>query len=389
MTGASISATSFSLSGGTINTGASCTITASVTDNTAGVATNTTGAVSSTNGGTGTTAAAALPVNNPPTITKTFAPTAVGTGVSSLLTITITNPDTVTLTGVTIADTFPSGLVVQTPPGSSTTGCGGALTATAGAGSISLGASSVAVGTPCVIKVNVQSATAGTYNNTTGTVNSANGGTGLTASATLTVSAPPTITKGFAPATIPLNGTSVLTLTITNPATNSGAMNGIAVSDTFPAGMAVASTPAVGNTCGGTFAPVAGNTTISLTGGTITTPGTTCAVNVTVTATTAGSKSNTTGTVSSTNDGTGATANATLTVVAPPSITKAFNPTSMPVNGTSTMTITITNPAANTVAEAGVAVSDTFPIGHDRKCYWSDHVHRRYIDGRDGGLLKH
>jgi len=50
-------------------------------------------------------------------------------------------------------------------------------------------------------------------------------------------------------------------------------------------------------------------------------------------------------------------------VVAPPSIGKAFNPTVIAINGASSLTLTITNPGANTVAEAGVAVTDNLPAG--------------------------
>lgn len=368
LTGGGVSAGSFSLNASTVNTGSNCTITGSVTDNTAGVATNTTGAVSSTNGGGTNTATANLPVNNPPTVTKAFAPTNVATGASSQLTITISDPDTVTLTGVSISDTFPAGLVVQTPPGSSVAGCfTGTLTANAGAGSISLTGASVAVGTPCVIHVNVTSATVGTYNNATAAPTSTNGGTGVASNiATLTVTAPPTITKSFTPPSIASGGTSTLTLTVTNPATNTGAMNGIAVSDTFPGSMVVTATPTVTNTCGGTFTANANANNISLTGGSIASAPGSCSVSVTVTSTTGGNNSNTTGTVSSSNDGTGGTANAVLNVVLPPTITKVFgsSATGIAVNtGSSTMTITITNPAANTVALNGVTVTDTFPGG--------------------------
>ncbi|HKF21440.1 MAG TPA: Ig-like domain repeat protein [Candidatus Angelobacter sp.] len=50
-------------------------------------------------------------------------------------------------------------------------------------------------------------------------------------------------------------------------------------------------------------------------------------------------------------------------VVAPPSIAKAFNPAVIAVNGVSTLTLTITNPGADTVAEAGVAFTDNLPAG--------------------------
>jgi CSLREA domain-containing protein len=83
-----------------------------------------------------------------------------------------------------------------------------------------------------------------------------------------------------------------------------------------------------------------------------------------VTGTSAGSQSNTTGAVTSTEGGTGATSNtAVLTVIAPPAIAKAFNPTSIAVNATTELTFTITNPPANTAPLTGVGFSDTLPTG--------------------------
>jgi uncharacterized repeat protein (TIGR01451 family) len=76
-----------------------------------------------------------------------------------------------------------------------------------------------------------------------------------------------------------------------------------------------------------------------------------------------GTQNNTTGSITSTEGGTGGTASASIDVVAPPSIAKAFNPTLIAVSGVSTLTFTITNPAANAVAETGVAFSDTLPAG--------------------------
>jgi uncharacterized repeat protein (TIGR01451 family) len=50
-------------------------------------------------------------------------------------------------------------------------------------------------------------------------------------------------------------------------------------------------------------------------------------------------------------------------VVAPPSIAASFTPGTVPQNATSTLTFTITNPAANTVGATGVAFTDTLPSG--------------------------
>ncbi|HEY6333597.1 MAG TPA: hypothetical protein VI756_30030, partial [Blastocatellia bacterium] len=55
-----------------------------------------------------------------------------------------------------------------------------------------------------------------------------------------------------------------------------------------------------------------------------------------------------------------ASGSGTAQTVAPPSIAAAFNPAGIQPNGVSTLTVTITNPSANT-AQMGVAFTDSFP----------------------------
>ena len=174
----------------------------------------------------------------------------------------------------------------------------------------------------------------------------------------------PVIAKGFSPSTITSGGASQLTLTISNPAANPVLLLGVGVTDPFPAGMSVASTPAFGNTCGGTVSPGAaqGDTQIVLTGGGSIAPGASCQIQVNVTRATVGTVTNTTGAVSSTNSGVGNTASANLTVTAPTNVTltKLSSPDPVGAGAPAVLTFTITNTSGNP-ARSGMAFTDLFP----------------------------
>ncbi len=356
--------TSLSFSGGTIAASGTCTVTVDVTPTTAGSKLNTTGNVTSTNGGTGNTGTDTLTVIVPPGIAKAFSPNPIAAGGVSTLTFTLTNANSSTaLTGAAFTDTFPAGLTVAATPNATTSGCGApAFAPAAGNTSLSFTGGTIAASGTCTVTVDVTATTAGSKLNTTGNVTSTNGGPGNTGSDTLTVIAPPGISKSFAPNPIAVSGVSTLTFTVTN-ANSSTSLTGVAFADTFPAGLAVAATPnATTSGCGApAFAPAAGNSSLSFTGGSIAASGT-CTVTVDVTATTAGSKVNTTGNVTSTNGGTGNTGTGTLTVIAPPGISKSFAPNPIFVGGVSTLTFTVTNPNAGT-SLTGIAFADTFPAG--------------------------
>ena len=187
----------------------------------------------------------------------------------------------------------------------------------------------------------------------------ASAGTAL-AQQTESVVAPPSISKAFGAASIPVNGTTSLSFTITNPAANTVALTGVAFTDTLPAGLVVATPNGLTNTCGGTATAIAGSGSVALSTGTVAINNS-CSISVNVTGTTSGVKNNTTGAVTSTNGGTGNTASASITVASPPTISKAFGAASIPVNGSTSLSFTINNP--NTIGLSGVAFSDTLPAG--------------------------
>ena len=81
----------------------------------------------------------------------------------------------------------------------------------------------------------------------------------------IVVSMPP-FSKAFAPAAIASGGVSRLTFTIDNTA-NVTPATALAFTDTLPAGVTVAGTPAAAATCGGTVTAGAGSGTVSFSGG--------------------------------------------------------------------------------------------------------------------------
>jgi trimeric autotransporter adhesin len=203
---------SVAMSSLTLLSGDSCTFSVNVTATTTGVKNNSV-TVTSTNAGTGNTATATLTVTapSPPgraTISKDFDATSIRVGDSARLTFTVANGNSTLVNQAAFTDTLPPGLVVSTPNGFQG-GCvqGSTITATAGSHSVSLsGANLLAFERDrCTFSVEVTATSAGVKNNSV-TVTS-EGGAGNTATATLTVVAvsPPTISKAFSAASIPVD----------------------------------------------------------------------------------------------------------------------------------------------------------------------------------------
>ena len=314
-------------------------------------------------------------VLNPPTITKAFSVTDLAAGGNTDLTVTIGNANAgaITLTSA-LTDTFPAGMTINTVGNTGT--CTG-VTATAGAGNFTIANGTSIPAGGCTVIVNVTSTTAGVATNTipAGDLQTTAGNNPTPATDTLNVYTPPTVTKAFNPTTIASSGTSVMTLTVTNPAANPGPLTGIQLPDTFPAGMTLANmaftfTPAacgtVTNTTGG--ASVTGDNNVRLNVATLA-AGASCTVDVNVTSSTAGAALNTTGNVTATGPVvlTGGTANDTLTVSGQPDliVTKTNDTTGTIAQGsTFNWTIAVTNNGtANAVFTAGQTfLSDPLPV---------------------------
>ena len=316
--------TSTSFTGFTIPAGGTCIFGVNVVGTTAGVKNNVTSNVTSNEGGTGNQASATLLVVAPPSISKSFLPNKFIPGGTTTVSFSITNPNSsVGLTGVAFTDTLPSGLVVASPNGLTST-CGGTATANAGSGAISLSGGSIASSGNCAVTATV-TAPEGIYLNSV-QVTSTNGGTGNTSSATVFVATPPNLSKVFGEVSIgPLSSTT-LTFTLINP-NHIVTLDGLTFSDTLPTGLVISTPGVVTGTCGGgTIVAPAGNNLITVGGATLP-PQASCtfSVNVSSDGTVLGSLTNTTSTVTSNEALPGAAASAILFIGDPFQVRYAAN----------------------------------------------------------------
>jgi len=385
--------TFLSLSGGTVPaqvgvTPGECYVEVNVTSTTIGNLINTIPAstlnASGNDNGTPVTITNTTPASatitviavTPPTISKGFSPNTIFVGQLSQLTITVNNNDTDTnLTQTSYTDTLPANVVLANPVSPVVNNCGSSytLTAVANTNTIALGNATVTPNQNCTVTVNVTSTVNGQYTNTIpagpggpGSIVTQQGVTNASpASANLNVQ-PVGVTKNFSPATIVAGGTSTLSIVLQNPTGTN--YTGVSITDNLPAGLTILGTPAVSQ-CGGTVSSTA--TSITLTGGVIPasatppTPVGTCTITATVLAslTTAGTLNNTIPANSLTAAQPGITnaspAQGNLDVTPALTGTKVYSPTSIGVNGVSTVTVTLNNNSATNLT--GINFTDTLP----------------------------
>ncbi len=260
-----------------------------------------------------------------PTLTKNFADESICQGNYSELTFTFTNPNPTPLTNVGFLDTLPEGLEVDISNGVISVDCttgsssGHTITAEPGSRIISMSGATLAADSSCSFSVYVKGTTAGSYTNTSGSIFSDETGANTTDTGygtdSLTVVAPPVISKTFGTTNLITGETTSLTFTITNP-NGATSLTGVGFTDTLPAGLDVTS-DTVDLPCSdsGTLTLTdnyPNPDTIVLSGASLD-PGESCTFSVTVTGTTANTYTNTVQ-VTSTNGCTGNTASATVIV---------------------------------------------------------------------------
>lgn len=180
--------------------------------------------------------AAGAQAQSPPTIAKAFSSATVGLNQSVTLTFTITNPNPATdLTGVSFSDDMPAGLLIANPD--SLSGTCDTTVVTLSATNISLVGTTILANSSCTLSIDVLATAAGDQVNTTGAITSVEGGTGGTATATVTVVVPDlSVTMSHAGNFFRPQTGATYTITVSNiGAADSSAL--ITVNDALPAGL--------------------------------------------------------------------------------------------------------------------------------------------------------
>lgn len=384
-------ATSVSLNGGTVparassGTGAlgSCTLQVDVVAP-AGTYNNTATSTATETYANGTTATvnansntASITYTSSLSASKSFSPATVSSGGKSTVTIRLNNSGAAALTGISVSDPLPTGMVLATPPNAYTT-CAGAtsVTASAGASSIAMSGASIAGGGNCDLVFDVVATGSANWVNTipVGGIQAAGGVINQSpVTGTLIHTAPnnPTIAKATSPSTLTFPGqVSRLTVTVTN---GTQAVSNLRFTDYFTVdgtsgaalnGMVIAPTPAATTDCpSGIISALPGATSFGVTGIHLA-ANAACTASLNVTSSAVGGVTNfiPVGAIQSdqglSNTGQASTS---LTTQGNKGVAKSFTPNVVKPGERSRLRITFFNPVAQPMSN--ISVTDTLPAG--------------------------
>ena len=366
-------ATSIQLTGATIGSGRTCTVTIAVTSAATGVYTNTIPANSLTSSEGWTeknVRSAAVTVRSGLTVRKRFSPDTVTPGTPTLLIVTLENETLTDITGTTVTDPLTNSIVASTNPRPSTNCTNGSATLVGTTFKVTNATVPAQVGSipgTCTFQAYVVSSTSGRRDNTivARTSTSNEGYTNIeAATASFTVQNMDLgITKGFTP-TDKIDGGDPVNLVLTLTNGNNVALTNATFTDNMPTGMQVFSTPSPSTTCtGGTITATPGSGSFNFSGGTIPANGN-CTVTLQITSVRSGNLTNTIPSRQVITDQ-GATnpnpASKSLTVLPAVAINKSFAPTAIDQGQTSVLTLTLLN--SNTSDLNNAVFTDTFPSG--------------------------
>ncbi len=173
---------------------------------------------------------------SPPTIAKAFSAATVGLNSSVTLTFTLANPNPATdLTGVGFSDNMPAGLLIANPDSLAGT-CDTSLV-TISSTNLTLTGAVLPANSSCTLSIDVLATAAGDQVNTTGAVTSVEGGTGGTATATVTVVVPDlTVAVSHTGSFISPQIGATYTITVSNVGTGDTSAL-VTVDDRLPSGL--------------------------------------------------------------------------------------------------------------------------------------------------------
>jgi uncharacterized repeat protein (TIGR01451 family) len=353
--GGAVTATGASLGAGV----GSCVITVPVTSSLTGSYTNNAANFTNVSPILVTAGANANLIVSNSALTKSFITPLVGVGSTSVLRFTMTTPaGGAAHSGMSFTDTLPAGVAVV--PGFTAAQCNGTLSSS-GAQNITFTNGSLGAGpASCNIDITVRGLNSGVYPNDTSRISGLGGGlTAFTTNSTLTVRGT-VLEKSFSPASMGMGGTSILTFNLTN-GLGSPAQSGLTFTDTLPAGVTLAAVP-ITSQCGGSVSGTLGGSTIAFTGGSMAAGANSCSINVSVTASAAGSYINNSTNISNVSTGMDASGVSAALDVGSASLTKVFSDSPVAAGSTIDLRFTLTNRSGNP-AQSGIGFTDTFPPG--------------------------